>query len=117
MAWTTTEKEQINKIEKQLASLDRAIRGNNGEVGMLAMVTNHISAEDKCPIHSVVTTLWGDPHKDGKDAKGLVDIVAENERFRVSITSTTRKLMIAAATSIIGAIVTIIFTLLQNMPH
>lgn len=114
MTWTLQEREKIEELAQGVKSLDSAIRGHNGEMGLLAKVdriennlTHHMQTEAGCAIRSVVTTLQGDPSK-GLDAKGLVDVVNSHSEFIGNIKKWTYGLIATTTTAVILIIIDLI---------
>jgi hypothetical protein len=119
MTWTKAEKEEIDGIKRNVQSLENAMRGNNGEVGLVAKVdgiiqklTAHMKSEVVCPIHDVVIALYGDRHE-GIKATGLIDAVAANTKFRNEFQNDFKKLKWLVITAIIGGFGNIVFGVLK----
>ena len=109
MALTLDEKKTLASIVERLDRLDAAIRGSDGEIGLVAKVEKIMEFERVCPVYSVSKTLWGNP-EDGIKATGLVAKVMEHDKFIRNIS----KIYYAAVGTIVLTLINIVVSLLIN---
>jgi hypothetical protein len=117
MTWTKAEEGKINELSLGIKSLDRAMRGSNGEIGLLAKVDNmdtrlvqHMQSELNCPIHDAMIILQGNP-KQGINAKGLIDEVADHTKF----IGTVRKWTYAMIATTSSAVILLVIELFRGV--
>ena len=113
MAWTKGEKEEIEGIKSNLESLQNAMRGTNGEMGLIGKVDaislnlmTHMRADKDSPLNDVVIALYGD-RREGIRAQGLIEAVAENTRFRKNL----QKMYWMLATAVIAGLGNLFFSI------
>lgn len=110
MTMTATEKNLLGQILARVDATDRALRGSNGETGLISDFRTHIeiSKDTNEKINVIENTLWGDREK-GIDTEGLVYRVSEHDKFVKNVQKIYYSVLIACILMVFNLIVQVAY--------
>lgn len=113
----STEKRTLDQILARVDSLDRALRGSNGDEGLISKVISHLnmSSNRETRITKIEHLIWGDPDK-GVDSEGLIDRVNEHDKFYKNLSKIYWSVVGAIVLLVVNLIVQIAYHISQTPP-